>query len=94
MNSMREFLFLQALQSFLWNCAIFLVAFLSFATFSLFDVNGGKLTATTAFVSLAIFNNMRALFRMIPSCISSWYETRLGQFRYFIRLAWHGQAFH
>ena len=54
------------LQSFLWNCAVFVVAFLSFATYSLMDTSASRLTAETAFVSLAIFNNMRSLFRMLP----------------------------
>ena len=53
-------------QSFLWNCAVFVVAFLSFATYSMMDTNASRLTAETAFVSLAIFNNMRSLFRMLP----------------------------
>ena len=54
------------MQSFLWNCAVFVVAFLSFATYSLMDTTASRLTAETAFVSLAIFNNMRSLFRMLP----------------------------
>ena len=54
------------MQSFLWNCAVFVVAFLSFATYSLMDTSASRLTAETAFVSLAIFNNMRSLFRMLP----------------------------
>lgn len=70
LHSMKDFLMLQAFQSFLWNCAIFLVAFLSFSTYSL--LGQGRLCAEKAFVSLAIFNNMRNIFRMVPSCISSW----------------------
>ena len=62
---------MQAFQSFLWNCVIFLVAFLSFATYSLLDTSDTRLSAETAFVSLAIFNNMRSLFRMVPSSISA-----------------------
>ena len=45
---------------------MFVVAFLSFATYSLMDTSASRLTAETAFVSLAIFNNMRSLFRMLP----------------------------
>ena len=58
------------IQSFLWNCAVFVVAFLSFATYSMMDTNASRLTAETAFVSLAIFNNMRSLFRMLPRDIN------------------------
>ena len=36
LTSIRMFLTLQALQNFIWNCAVFLVAFTSFSTYSLF----------------------------------------------------------
>ncbi|TRY67445.1 hypothetical protein TCAL_02747 [Tigriopus californicus] len=74
LEALREFLLIQAFQSFMWNCAIFLVAFLSFASYALMnsDSSENKLTATTAFVSLAIFNNMRNQFRLFPSGIASW----------------------
>eukprot|EP00095_Tigriopus_kingsejongensis_P005978 maker-scaffold48_size466083-snap-gene-2.9 protein:Tk05978 transcript:maker-scaffold48_size466083-snap-gene-2.9-mRNA-1 annotation:"hypothetical protein TRIADDRAFT_50060" len=72
LEALREFLLIQAFQSFLWNCAIFLVAFLSFASYAVMNYGSERLTATTAFVSLAIFNNMRNLFRLFPSGISSW----------------------
>ncbi len=45
LRSLRQFLMLQALQSFLWNCAIFLVAFLSFSTYSILDTSAHRLTA-------------------------------------------------
>lgn len=74
LEALREFLLIQAFQSFMWNCAIFLVAFLSFASYALMNSGSSenKLTATTAFVSLAIFNNMRNQFRLFPSGIASW----------------------
>ena len=45
LRSLRQFLMLQALQSFLWNCAIFMVAFLSFSTYSILDTSNQRLTA-------------------------------------------------
>jgi ABC-type multidrug transport system fused ATPase/permease subunit len=83
--ALQDSLMLQAMQSFLWNCAIFLVAFLSFATYALLNTPENRLTAQRAFVSVAVFNSMRSLFRMVPSCIASWSQgwvsvSRIDQF--------------
>ena len=61
LQSIRKFLTLQALQNFIWNCAVFLVAFTSFTTYSLFISD--SLSVETTFVSLALLNALRGSFR-------------------------------
>ena len=64
LTSIRMFLTLQALQNFIWNCAVFLVAFTSFSTYSLFISD--SLSVETTFVSLALLNALRGSFRYHP----------------------------
>ena len=64
LTSIRMFLTLQALQNFIWNCAVFLVAFTSFSTYSLFI--SASLSVETTFVSLALLNALRGSFRYHP----------------------------
>ena len=61
LSSIRMFLTLQAIQSFMWNCAVFLMAFVCFSYYSL-SVSS-TLSVETAFVSLALLNSLRGSFR-------------------------------
>ena len=65
----RCFMTLQAVQNFVWNCAVFLLAFTSFTTYSL--CISESLSVETAFVSLALLNALRSSFRLMPSCVTS-----------------------
>ena len=65
----RLFMTLQAVQNFVWNCAVFLLAFTSFTTYSL--CISESLSVETAFVSLALLNALRSSFRLMPSCVTS-----------------------
>jgi len=88
LSSLRIFLGLQAIQGFLWNCAVFIIAFASFSVYSIEKVLDPqakashyffdsvqlirfKLLRQTAFISLALLNNMRSSFRLIPSCVTA-----------------------
>ncbi len=73
--SIRMFLTLQALQTFIWNCAVFLVAFTSFSTYSLFISE--SLSVETTFVSLALLNALRGSFRLMPTCVSSFSQASI-----------------
>lgn len=66
--------YLNAITSFLWTSAPFLVALASFATFVLVDPNN-VLDANTAFVSLTLFNLLRVPLNILPMlvCISALY---------------------
>jgi hypothetical protein len=66
---------LQAIQSFMWNCAVFLIAFASFTTYSLSVSH--TLTVETAFVSLALLNTMRSSFRLMPSCVTAFSQASI-----------------
>ena len=75
LTSIRLFLALQAMQTFIWNCAVFLVAFTSFSTYSLFISE--SLSVETTFVSLALLNALRGSFRLMPSCVSSFSQASI-----------------
>ena len=63
---LRAFQYLEGTQFFAWNCAPFLVALASFATFVLVDPVNNVLDSETAFVSLTLFNTMRGPLFMLP----------------------------
>lgn len=56
--------------SFTWTCAPLIVSIVSFASFVLLDENN-VLDATTAFVSLALFNILRFPMTVLPGIISA-----------------------
>ena len=60
----------QTLISFSWGIASFLVATASFVTFILIDKNN-DLDASTAFVSLTLFNTIRFPLMIFPMIITS-----------------------
>ncbi|XP_058451153.1 multidrug resistance-associated protein 1 isoform X1 [Malaya genurostris] len=66
--------YLNAGTSFIWSCAPFLVSLVTFATYVLVDENN-VLDATTAFVSLALFNILRFPLSMLPMLISNLVQT-------------------
>lgn len=66
--------YLNAGTSFIWSCAPFLVSLVTFATYVLVDENN-VLNATTAFVSLALFNILRFPLSMLPMLISNMVQT-------------------
>ncbi len=61
--------YLNAITSFLWTSAPFLVALASFATFVLSDDNN-ILDANTAFVSLTLFNLLRVPLNILPMLVN------------------------
>ena len=61
--------YLNAVTSFLWTSAPFLVALASFATYVLIDENN-VLDANTAFVSLTLFNLLRIPLNILPMLVS------------------------
>ncbi len=68
---LRRLQYLEATQFFAWNCAPFLVALASFATYVLVDPVNNVLDSQTAFVSLTLFNTMRGPLFMLPFGIVS-----------------------
>ena len=60
---------LEGSQFFAWNCAPFLVALSSFATYT--TVAGGILDSQTAFVSLTLFNTLRGPLFLLPFGIAA-----------------------
>ncbi|XP_050087820.1 multidrug resistance-associated protein 1 isoform X5 [Anopheles aquasalis] len=66
--------YLNAGTSFIWSCAPFLVSLVTFATYVLVDENN-VLDASTAFVSLSLFNILRFPLSMLPMLISNMVQT-------------------
>ncbi|UYV79409.1 ABCC2 [Cordylochernes scorpioides] len=66
----RRIAYLNASSIFLWVTAPFLVALASFATFVLIDEHN-ILDATTAFVSISLFNILRFPMSMLPNLITT-----------------------
>ena len=66
---LRMFQYLEGSQFFAWNCAPFLVALSSFATYT--TVAGGTLDSQTAFVSLTLFNTLRGPLFLLPFGIAA-----------------------
>ena len=62
--------------SFTWTCAPLIVSIVSFASFVFIDENN-VLDASTAFVSLALFNILRFPMTVLPGIISSLINVRL-----------------
>uniref|UniRef100_A0A336KSQ1 ABC-type glutathione-S-conjugate transporter n=1 Tax=Culicoides sonorensis TaxID=179676 RepID=A0A336KSQ1_CULSO len=71
---LKQAAILNASTSFIWSCAPFLVALVTFATFVLVDENN-VLTATIAFTSLSLFNILRFPLAMLPMLISNLVQT-------------------
>ena len=68
-NALIKAAYLNAVTSFLWTSAPFLVALASFATYVLIDENN-VLDANTAFVSLTLFNLLRIPLNILPMLVS------------------------
>ncbi|XP_059617049.1 multidrug resistance-associated protein 1 isoform X6 [Phlebotomus argentipes] len=71
---LKEQAYLNAGTSFIWSCAPFLVALITFATYVLVD-EANVLDASTAFVSLSLFNILRFPLSMLPMLISNMVQT-------------------
>ena len=69
MSVLKKMSLLTVSVAFSWSCAPFLVAAVSFATFVLIDPNN-KLDASTAFVSISLFNILRFPLVVLPSVIT------------------------
>ena len=68
-KQLRMFQYLEGSQFFAWNCAPFLVALSSFATYT--TIAGGILDSQTAFVSLTLFNTLRGPLFLLPFGIAA-----------------------
>ncbi|CAL8118382.1 unnamed protein product [Orchesella dallaii] len=66
---LKKAAYLNAVTSFLWTCAPFLVALFTFGTYVLIDPENNKLDAGTAFVSLSLFNIMSMPLTFLPMII-------------------------
>ncbi|XP_076307522.1 multidrug resistance-associated protein 1-like isoform X1 [Tachypleus tridentatus] len=75
-NLLRTYAFNNAGVAFIWGCAPFMIAITSFVTFLLIDENN-ILDATTAFVSLTLFNMLRFSLVVLPDMISNIVQTRV-----------------
>ncbi|XP_037025227.1 multidrug resistance-associated protein 1 isoform X2 [Bradysia coprophila] len=71
---LREAAYLNAGTSFIWSCAPFLVALVTFAVFVLVDEKN-VLDAEIAFVSLSLFNILRFPLSMLPMLITNMVQT-------------------
>ncbi|XP_050432447.1 multidrug resistance-associated protein 1 isoform X1 [Adelges cooleyi] len=67
---LRTAAYLNAATSFIWACAPFLVSLVTFAVYVLSDENH-VLDASTAFVSLSLFNILRFPLSMLPMFVSN-----------------------
>ena len=67
--SLKKIAYLNAGMTFLWTCAPTIVALASFATFVLVDPVNNILDASTAFVSLTLFNLLRVPLNVLPILI-------------------------
>ncbi|XP_069809504.1 ATP-binding cassette sub-family C member 3 isoform X3 [Dendropsophus ebraccatus] len=70
LNVLKKSAYLNALSTFAWTSAPFLVALTTFAVYVSVDENN-ILDAETAFVSLSLFNILRFPLNMLPQVISS-----------------------
>ncbi|EFN62768.1 Multidrug resistance-associated protein 1 [Camponotus floridanus] len=71
---LKEAAYLNAGTSFIWSCAPFLVALVSFTTYVLIDETN-VLNSTIAFVSLSLFNILRFPLSMLPMMIGNIVQT-------------------
>ncbi|XP_035225144.1 multidrug resistance-associated protein 1-like [Stegodyphus dumicola] len=69
LRHLRKIAYLNAVSAMTWNCSPFLVALASFACYVLVDENN-VLDASTAFVSLSLFNILRFPLTMLPNLIT------------------------
>ncbi|XP_065155853.1 multidrug resistance-associated protein 1 isoform X1 [Atheta coriaria] len=76
MKVLKQAAYLNAGSSFIWSCAPFLVSLVTFATFVLVDEKN-VLDATTAFVSLSLFNILRFPLSMLPMMISNMVQAKV-----------------
>ncbi|XP_049764041.1 multidrug resistance-associated protein 1 isoform X1 [Schistocerca cancellata] len=67
---LKQLAYLNAITSFIWSCAPFLVSLVSFASFIL-SKEENVLDSKTAFVSLSLFNILRFPLSMLPMLISN-----------------------
>ncbi|KAK9886055.1 hypothetical protein WA026_014838 [Henosepilachna vigintioctopunctata] len=67
---LRQVAYINAGTSFLWTCAPFLVSLVTFGTYVMVDEKN-VLDASTAFVSIAIFNILRVPMSMLPMIFSN-----------------------
>uniref|UniRef100_T1H0W7 ABC transmembrane type-1 domain-containing protein n=1 Tax=Megaselia scalaris TaxID=36166 RepID=T1H0W7_MEGSC len=75
-ETLRGAAHLNAATFFLWTFAPFLVSLVTFATYVLVDENN-DLDATTAFVSLSLFNILRMPLMMLPMMITNMIQTQV-----------------
>ena len=66
LSKLRSRLYYQAAVVFIFNSAPFFVTVSSFATYILLDPENNRLNPEKAFVSLALFNQLRNPFAMLP----------------------------
>ncbi|XP_063222702.1 multidrug resistance-associated protein 1-like [Bacillus rossius redtenbacheri] len=67
---LRHTAYLNAATSFIWTCAPLLVSLLTFTTYVLMDENN-ELDPQTAFVSVSLFNLIRAPLAIIPIMVAN-----------------------
>ena len=65
-SALKMFQYTEGSQFLMWNCAPFLVAIGSFASYVLIDPVNNILDAQTAFVSLTLFNSLQAPLALLP----------------------------
>ncbi|XP_055920592.1 multidrug resistance-associated protein 1-like [Eupeodes corollae] len=75
-EKLKSAAYLNAGTSFIWSCAPFLVSLVTFATYVLIDEKN-VLDASTAFVSLSLFNLLRFPLAMLPMLISNLVQTQV-----------------
>ncbi|GIX88296.1 multidrug resistance-associated protein 1 [Caerostris darwini] len=69
-KNLKFIAYLNSLSMMIWNCSPFIVALVTFATYVFIDENN-HLDASTAFVSLSLFNIMRFPLTMLPHLITT-----------------------
>lgn len=69
-KNLKQIAYLNSFTMMLWNCSPFIVALATFATYVIVDENN-HLDASTAFVSLSLFNILRFPLTMLPHLITT-----------------------
>ncbi|GFT34184.1 multidrug resistance-associated protein 1 [Nephila pilipes] len=69
-KNLKEIAYLNSFTMMIWNCSPFIVALATFATYVMVDENN-HLDASTAFVSLSLFNILRFPLTMLPHLITT-----------------------
>ena len=75
-SALRKMAYYNAGMTFLWTCAPVIIALASFATYVLSDPNN-ILDASTAFVSLTLFNLLRVPLNLLPILLVYLVRTKL-----------------